>query len=72
MSTETTGQELRALREQADVMAWELATHMQVHASRVSQIEALARVTVRTARRYRAALEASQLAKTSATPPAAA
>lgn len=60
-----TGIALRQLREQAEVRGWELASHMRVHSSRVSQIEALARVTPRTARRYLDALHASQLAKTS-------
>lgn len=65
MSTDTSGPDLRELREQADLTSRELAVHMGVHSSRVSQIEALARVTPRTARRYLAALEASQLATTS-------
>ena len=64
MSTDTSGQDLRDLREEADLDAKELATHMRVHPSRISQIEALARVTPRAERRYRAALAASQLAKT--------
>jgi len=64
MSTTYTGEGLRELRETAGFKAWELATHMQVHSSRISQIEALARVTPRTARRYLQALAESQLAKT--------
>jgi transcriptional regulator with XRE-family HTH domain len=64
MSTDTSGPELRELREKADLTSRELAVHMGVHSSRVSQIEALARVTPRTARRYLEALALSQLAKT--------
>lgn len=72
MSTTYTGEALRELRERADLKGWELATHMQVHSSRISQIEALAKVTPRTARRYLAALAESQLAKTTANAPEAA
>lgn len=59
------GAELRQHREEAGVLAYELAMSMGVASSRVSQIEALARVTPRTAKRYRAALALSQVAKTS-------
>jgi transcriptional regulator with XRE-family HTH domain len=51
-----TGSELRARRVDAGVLAHELAREMQVHSSRVSQIEALATVTPRTAERYTSAL----------------
>lgn len=64
MSNETSGQDLRDLREDADLSAKDLADAMDVVPSRISQIEALARVTPRTERRYRAALAVSQLAKT--------
>lgn len=59
-----TGAELREEREAADILAYQLAASMGVASSRVSQIEALARVTARTAKRYRAALQLSQQAKT--------
>jgi transcriptional regulator with XRE-family HTH domain len=58
------GSELRERREQAGLKAFEVAAHMGVHSTRVSQIEALAQVTTATAQRYVAALEALQVAKT--------
>lgn len=68
MSTTYTGDSLRTLREEADLKAFELAARMGVHSSRVSQIEALASVTSKTARRYLDALAASQLSKTRGEP----
>lgn len=62
--SKVTGSELREQREAAELKAFEVAAHMGVHSSRVSQIEALAEVTSTTARRYVAALEALQVAKT--------
>lgn len=66
MSTATTGEDLRLEREATPIKAYELAAEMGVHSTRVSQIEALASVTTRTAARYRAALQKlSPVAKTS-------
>lgn len=69
MNTDT-GESLRAKREARGIKAYELAAVMGVHSSRVSQIEALAAVTDRTASRYLAALDSiaspSPLANTTA------
>lgn len=61
-----TGTELRTRREVAGVRQWEVASAMRVASTRVSQIEALAKVTDSTAARYMAALEACLVAKTAA------
>jgi plasmid maintenance system antidote protein VapI len=61
-----TGQELQQRRAGAGVKAFEVAAIMRVHSSRVSQIEALARVTDDTAARYLSALGQCLVAKTSA------
>lgn len=53
---QATGADLRDERLAAGAKVFELAARMNVHSSRVSQIEALATVTPETAERYRAAL----------------
>lgn len=70
MHTPTTGLELRERREEADVLAIDLAKAMEVHPSRISQIEALAQVTRRTERRYLEALSRVTVATTSEVAPA--
>lgn len=65
MSNQTTGSELRERREEAEVASIDLARAMGVDKSRVSQIEALARVTPRTTRRYLTALDVLTVATTS-------
>lgn len=52
----TTGAQLREERLAAGVKGFEVAISMNVHSSRVSQIEALAQVPTDSADRYRAAL----------------
>lgn len=54
---QATGASLRDLRLEAGAKVFELAHRMNVHSSRVSQIEALASVTPETAERYRKALD---------------
>jgi transcriptional regulator with XRE-family HTH domain len=61
-----TGEELRAERLAAQVKVFEVAARMQVHSSRVSQIEALAKVPAESAARYRAALAECIAAKAAA------
>ena len=51
-----TGAQLREERLSAGIKGFEVAIRMQVHSSRVSQIEALAQVPADSAERYRAAL----------------
>jgi transcriptional regulator with XRE-family HTH domain len=55
------GRDLKLQRVAAGVKVYELAARMNVHSSRVSQIEALAVVTAETVARYRAALAACQV-----------
>lgn len=62
----TTGAQLREERLGAGVKGFEVAIQMQVHSSRVSQIEALAQVPADSAERYRAALAACIAAKAAA------
>lgn len=54
---QATGGVLREERLQAGAKVFEIAIRMNVHSSRVSQIEALASVTSETAERYRRALD---------------
>ena len=51
-----TGAALRQERLAAGAKVFEIAIQMNVHSSRVSQIEALATVTAETVERYRKAL----------------
>ena len=53
---EPAGEALREERLAAGVKVFEVAIQMRVHSSRVSQIEALARVPQESAERYRKAL----------------
>lgn len=53
---QATGSDLREERIAAGAKVFEIAIRMNVHSSRVSQIEALASVTPETADRYRRAL----------------
>lgn len=55
---QATGASLRDERLSAGAKVFEIAQRMNVHSSRVSQIEALATVTPETAERYRQALDA--------------
>jgi hypothetical protein len=57
-----TGHELKVRRVAAKVKAIDLASHMEVAPSRISQIEALADVTPDTEARYLAALADSEVA----------
>ena len=61
--TGITGRELRRRREAAGVKQWEVASVMRVASSRVSQIEALAKVTQETSERYLVALDSCLVAK---------
>lgn len=54
---QATGATLRDERLAAGAKVYELASRMNVHSSRVSQIEALASVTPETVERYRRALD---------------
>lgn len=53
---QATGPDLREERLAAGAKVFEIAIQMNVHSSRVSQIEALATVTAETVERYRKAL----------------
>jgi hypothetical protein len=53
---QATGPDLRAERLAEGAKVFEIAIQMNVHSSRVSQIEALATVTAETVERYRRAL----------------
>lgn len=54
---QATGASLREERLAAGAKVFEVAIRMNVHSSRVSQIEALATVTPETIERYRKALD---------------
>jgi len=60
------GADLREERVAAGVKGFEVAMRMQVHSSRVSQIEALAQVPADSADRYRSALAECIAAKEAA------
>ena len=61
-----TGRELRTKRVAAGIKTYELAIAMGVHATRVSQIEALAHVTEQTQARYLSALGQCLVSKSQA------
>jgi transcriptional regulator with XRE-family HTH domain len=59
-----TGQDLKERREAADLKQWEVAGEMRVASTRISQLEAQARVTPTAERRYLDAIDRCLVAKT--------